>query len=91
MKLNKEDQIETIEVRLTEDKYPIAFRNKLEELMEQHAFDTEKDARLWIEQSPIVLEVYYEKDAGLFAVESEALASCPETIRSPYSGEYFTE
>ena len=41
--------------------------------MEQGAFDNEEDATKWIESTPIVLEIMYEKDSGLFAVESEAI------------------
>ncbi len=89
MLLNKPKETEYIEVVLTEKKYPIAFRNKLRELMEQGAFKSESDARRWIASAPIVLELYYEPHAGLFAVESDALESSPESIRSPYSGEPF--
>jgi hypothetical protein len=53
--------------------------------MEQGAFDNEEDATKWIESTPIVLEIMYEKDNGLFAVESEAI-EC-DTLVSPYSGE----
>ena len=91
MKLNPTDRIETIEVLLTEERYPIAFANKMSELLEQKAFDSEQEARTWLKSTPIVLEIYYEKDAGLFAVESEVLDSCPETVCSPYTKEAFTE
>lgn len=80
---------ETIQVRLTPGIFPTAFKAKLEELIGQGM--TEEDARRWILSTPIVLELYYEKDSGLFAVESEALESCPESIRSPYSGVPFKE
>lgn len=85
MKANKVGQEETIEVLLTRRTFPIAFQNKLNELMEQGAFDNEEDATKWIESTPIVLEIMYEKDCGLFAVESEAI-EC-DTLVSPYSGE----
>ena len=91
MKINPPESCETIEVLLTEDRYPIAFRNKIEELMEQGAFKDEKEARKWLSSTPIVLEIYYEKHAGLFAVESDALESCPESLCSPYSREPFKE
>ena len=80
---------ETIQVRLTEETFPTAFKAKLEELIGQGM--TEEDARRWILSTPIVLELYYEKDSGLFAVESDALESCPESIHSPYSGVPFKE
>ncbi len=85
MKANKVGQEETIGVLLTRKTFPIAFQNKLNELMEQGAFDNEEDATKWIESNPIVLEIMYEKDSGLFAVESEAI-ECG-TLVSPYSGE----
>lgn len=85
MKANKAGEEEIIEVLLTRRTFPIAFQNKLNELMEQGAFDNEEDATKWIESTPIVLEIMYEKDSGLFAVESEAIES--GGIISPYSGE----
>lgn len=85
MKANKVGQEETIGVLLTRRTFPIAFQNKLDELMSQGAFDNEEDATKWIESTPIVLEIMYEKDNGLFAVESEAI-EC-DTLISPYSGE----
>ena len=85
MKANKVGQEETIGVLLTRKTFPIAFQNKLDELMEQGAFDNVEDATKWIESNPIILEIMYQKDNGLFAVESEAI-EC-DTLVSPYSGE----
>ena len=87
MKANKVGQEETISVLLTRKSFPIAFQNKLNELMEQGAFDSEEEAIRWIESTPIILEIMYEKDCGLFAVESEAIECCPCSLVSPYSGE----
>ena len=91
MKLNPTFAIETVEVRLTPEKYPIAYQNKLDELMEQGAFDTKEEAEKWIRESTFVLELYYQKHHGLFAVESDALESAFETMSSPYNGEAFEE
>lgn len=85
MKANKAGQEETICVLLTRRTFPIAFQNKLNELMEQGAFDSEEEATHWIESNPIILEIMYEKHSGLFAVDSEAIES--GIIVSPYSGE----
>lgn len=74
---------EIIEVTLTPEKFPEAYKRKLEELMEQKAFDTEEDAIEWIRTTPIVLELVYEKHSGLFAIESEGLET--GTCVSPYS------
>ena len=85
MKANKAGQEETISVLLTRRTFPIAFQNKLNELMEQGAFDNEEEATRWIESNPIILEIMYEKHAGLFAVESQAIEG--SYLMSPYSGE----
>ena len=85
MKANKVGQEETISVLLTRKSFPIAFQNKLDELMELGTFNSEEEATRWIESNPIVLEIMYEKQSGLFAVESEAIESC--YLMSPYSGE----
>lgn len=89
--INKPHLAETIEVTLTPEKYPIAFERKVRELMGQGAFNTKEEAEKWVKSTPIVLELYYEIDAGLFAVESEALESSPESICSPYSKAPFIE
>lgn len=77
-------ETETIEVILNRYKNPISFKNKVDELMEQGAFDTREEAEKWVEGTPIVLELMYEKHNGLFAVESEAIDA---GLYSPYSQE----
>ena len=72
-----------IEVTLTESGTPILFKKKLEELMEQGAFNTEEEAKAWIEDTPIVLCLIYQKHSGLFAVEDEAV----DCTVSPYDGQ----
>ena len=37
------NEVETIEVRLDRNKTPISFKNKVDELMEQGAFDTREE------------------------------------------------
>lgn len=85
IKLNKPGTEEIVEVILSETKYPVAFANKLAELMEDHTFDSEEEARQWLSDNPICLEIYYEKGQGLFAVESSVLEYNPEDIYSPYT------
>jgi hypothetical protein len=82
MKVNNSDNYESIKVLLTEEKFPIAFKNKLEELI--GCGMAEDEARKWIETTPIELELYYEKDCGLFGVEAESVSSTPPY--SPYTG-----
>lgn len=84
VKINRSSDSEVIEVFLSERTTPIAFRNKLNELMEQGAFETEKEAKDFIETNPFELELYYQKDCGLFGLDPEAVAS--STCYSPYTG-----
>ena len=89
IKINEPNHEEVIEIRLSREKTPIAFKEKLDELMEEGAFDTEKEAIEWIEKTPFVMERYYEKGQGLFLVESEAIDNCD--IVSPYTKEELVE
>lgn len=89
VKINKPGYEEVIEVRLSREKTPKAFKEKLEELMEEGAFDTEEEAIEWIEKTTFVMEIYYEKGSGLFLVESEALEN--GDIVSPYTKELLEE
>jgi len=89
IKLNKPEEAETIEVLLTPEKSPLAYKEKVDELMEQQAFNSREEAEQWVRTTPIVIELYYEKHSGLFAVESEALES--GGIKSPYTGEEIVE
>lgn len=89
IKINEPNHEEVIEVRLSREKTPIAFKEKLEELMEEGAFNTEKEAIEWIENTPFVMEMYYEKGHGLFLVESESLEG--GGIASPYTKEELVE
>lgn len=87
MKINKVGKEETINVYLSKETTPIAFQNKLEELIECGM--SEEEATKFIETTPFCLELYYEKGCGLFAVESEALEFCE--IHSPYTKELMEE
>ena len=89
VKINKPGYEEVIEVRLSREKTPKAFKEKLEELMEEGAFDTEEEAIEWIEKTTFVMEIDYEKGSGLFLVESEALEN--GDIVSPYTKELLEE
>lgn len=86
LRLNNSDDYEHFEIFLTEEKYPIAYANYLKSLI-QGAGMTEPDARMEIALYPIELELYYEIDAGLMAVEAGAVES--GTVFSPYSREEY--
>lgn len=85
IKVNNEDCYESIMIILDERKYPIAHQNKVDELIESGAFESVAEAKEWVNTTPIELEIYYEKHSGLFAVESEAIDSCSESLCSPYT------
>lgn len=77
-----DEEEECIDIYLTPERYPIAFKNKVDELLEQGCFETREEAEADVRRYPIQLDLVYEKHSGLFAVESEALELCT----SPYSG-----
>lgn len=74
---------ESIEIILSPTTYPVAYKNRLEELIEQGEFDTREEAEEYIKTNPIVLELFYEKHFGLFAIDTFAVES--EDSFSPYS------
>ena len=88
MKKYNAQEVETITVILSETKNPICFKNKMNELITQAGM-TETEARNYINTTEFELEIYYEENLGLFAVESEAVESCE--IFSPYTGEELEE
>jgi hypothetical protein len=65
-KLNDSDNYEPIEIWLPKDKTPIAFENKVQELLELEAFATREEAEDYVTRHPMELELYYEKFYGLF-------------------------
>lgn len=83
--INPVGEEEVIEINLRD--YPKAFEAKVEELLEQGAVNSREEAEE-IASQPIQLELYYHKDNGLFAVESEAVeASEMGGLYSPYDPE----
>ena len=86
VKLNNSDEYESIgTIKLTKEKFPKAFKAKVEELLEEGVCKTEEEAEEIVKDIDFELEIYYEKGTGLFAVESEAVES--GTIYSPYTAE----
>lgn len=87
--MNKEIRIseqegETIDIWLTPESMPVAYERKKWELIHKSEM-TESEAEAHIVQIPIVLEVFYSIEQGLFGIESEAIESCE--IYNPYTGE----
>ena len=89
MKLNNAENYEPINVILTKDTYPIAYNNKIEELVEEGLYETKEDAEKEWPKFEMELELYYTKHSGLFAVESGAVES--GTIYCPYTREEYTD
>ena len=84
--LNNSDDYESLgTLKLTKEKFPKAFKAKVEELLEEGVCATEEEAEKVIKSMDFELEIYYEKGTGLFAVESAAVDS--GTIYSPYTAE----
>ncbi len=85
VKLNNAEQYEPINIKLNAIDTPIAYKNKIEELVEQGLYENTEEA---IKANPVIeieCEIYYEKHSGAFAVESGAVES--GCVYSPYSGE----
>lgn len=84
VKLNNAENAEIIEVKLSKEKFPIAYKNKMEELIEVSGM-TKEEAEKYLDNWVIPMELVYHKEYGLFMVESESIESTP--IYSPYTGE----
>ena len=84
MKLNSYEDYEPIEVILTKEKTPIAYNNKIEELVEEGAYETKEAAEKDYPKFVMECEVYYEKGYGVFVIESDAVETTD--IYSPYNG-----
>ena len=85
VKLNNSNDYEPIKIVLTKEQYPIAYNNKVEELVEEGCYNSKEECELDNPTFEIECELYYEKGYGLFAVEEGAVES--GTIYSPYSRE----
>lgn len=86
MKIHDNYEMETFDIVLTEHKYPIAYNNKMQELVESGCYATIEEAKNDNPTWTIEMEMYYEKFHGLFAVESESLESGCD-VCSPYTTE----
>jgi hypothetical protein len=91
IKANSAEDYESTIIRLSKDRYPIAYQAKLEELVEQNCYGSIEEAESDNPYFDIEVEMYYDKHHGLFAVESEAIESNAESICSPYTREYMED
>ena len=85
VKLNGADDCEYIKIIISKEKYPITYRNKIEEYVEGGLYKTIEDAEKDNPTFEMDCELYYDKHSGLFAVECGAVEA--GIIYSPYSGE----
>ena len=81
--INPFEKAEFITIRISKDKTPIAFANKVAELVE-NGFEL-ADAEKMADGMELECEIMYHKGYGIFAVESEAIG-CGD-IYSPYNQE----
>jgi hypothetical protein len=79
----KEETGDTIAVYLSEKHTPLACLRKKHELIYGSGM-TEEEATHYLETAPVSLELFYDTDRGLFAVEEEACECCE--IFNPYTG-----
>lgn len=89
VKLNSAENYESINIIIDKEQYPIAYTNKISELVEQGLYETIEEAETANPYFEMECEIYYEKHSGIFAVESGAVES--GSIYSPYSGELCEE
>lgn len=85
-KIILQEDPDTIEVSLSPDKTPHAYAQKVKELMESCGLSKEEAEAEALR--PIVLELVYEKDCGLFAIEVESV-DC-SFVWSPYTQKILT-
>ena len=82
IKLHNSEQFESIFIMLDPNKQPIAWKNRIESLMNSGM--TSQEAEAFCYKTPIEMEFYYDKSAGLYMVETEAVEA--GTIYNPYDG-----
>jgi hypothetical protein len=77
------DAGETLDIYLSPTTYPVAFERKIRCLMNSGLSKEEAEAVLLT--SPIQVEIFYDIDRGLFAIESEPIGYIP--VFNPFTGE----
>lgn len=82
MKINSPDLVETIDFYLDPIKHPVAYNAKLKELIECGM--TETEAMSHLQNNPVLLELYYSSNQGLFMIESEFIEV--DEPYNPYDG-----
>lgn len=81
-KIKKAELSELFYLHLDPKTTPIAFENRVNSLM---SGGLSKRQAIAVALTPIVMEIFYDPNAGCFAVETEAV-DCFD-IHNPYTGE----
>jgi hypothetical protein len=89
VKLNGAENYEPIHITITESEQPIAYNQKIDELVEQGAYPNRGEAKKKNQVFHFDMEMYYQKHSGLFIVEEGAVEA--GTIYYPYDGELCDE
>ena len=89
MKFNDADKVESIEVRLSKEKTPIAYAAKVAELVKDCGM-TEQEAENQVDDFVFEMEMYYSPSMGLFMVEAEAIGGGANLV-DPYTGKEIEE
>ncbi len=83
LQINPQGTEEIFEIYLDPVKHPVAYSNKVEELIGVGM--TREEAEGFVRDVPFTMEVYYSRGQGLFLVESETIEF--NDIHNPYDGE----
>lgn len=78
VKLNSAEKYESINIIIDKEQYPIAYANKISEMVEQGLYETIEEAETANPYFEMECEIYYKKHNGLYVVES-------------YRGEFYEE
>lgn len=89
-KFNNAADAEIIHVILSQEKFPIFFKQKVDEVIEEFNL-TEEEARKQVEGMEFTLELCYQQGSGLFAIETEAIEQSGNNLFNPYTGEHIEE
>jgi hypothetical protein len=77
------DEGETLDIYLSPTTFPVAYERKVRCMM-SGGFSREEAERI-ILRAPIMVELFYDIDRGLFAIESEPIGYIP--VFNPFTGE----
>ena len=77
------NKAETLDIYLSTTAYPVAFERKVRCLMNSGL--SKEEAEGIILTTPIQVEIFYDIDRGLFAIESEPIGYIP--VFNPFTGE----